>query len=200
MFASNSRSLIYKPNEFIGGSDNLYKFNCCGNCFIGCWNVNVLQGFRYLEDQFKYGDWSLAIFSENVSSLDASVKTVETNTKNQEIIKDLLKKFAKHQKKASNDIASAEEKYTKAIKLGVKDTELMIKDFAENTHRSENTGRSDSFSTIGADKGYSEIFEPEVSSENGELDPGDNIVTYKQFQLLEEKVDRFNNSAKRACG
>ena len=27
--------------------------------------------------------------------------------------------------------------------------------------------------------------------EGGEIDPGDNIVTYKQFQMLEEKVDRL---------
>ena len=34
---------------------------------------------------------SLAIFTENVSSLDKSIKTVETNAKNQEVIKNALR-------------------------------------------------------------------------------------------------------------
>ena len=58
---------------------------------------------------------SLAIFSENVSSLDASVKTVETNTKNQEIIKNSLEEIRKASEKASNDIASAEDKYNRLL-------------------------------------------------------------------------------------
>ena len=135
---------------------------------------------------------SLAIFSENVSSLDASVKTVETNTKNQEIIKDSLEEIRKASEKASNDIASAEEKYTKAIKLSVKDTELLIKDFAENTLIDLKTQADQTLLVLSEQiKGIQKFFEPEVSGEDGELEPGDNIVTYKQFQLLEEKVDRL---------
>ena len=135
---------------------------------------------------------SLAIFSENVSALDASVKTVETNTKTQEIIKDSLEEIRKASEKASNDIASAEDKYTKAIKLSVKDTELLIKDFAENTLIDLKTQADQTLLVLSEQiKGIQKFFEPEVSGEDGELDPGDNIVTYKQFQLLEEKVDRL---------
>ena len=135
---------------------------------------------------------SLAIFSENVSSLDASVKTVETNTKNQEIIKNSLEEIRKASEKASNDIASAEDKYIKAIKLSVKDTELMIKDFAENTLIDLKTQADQTLLVLSQQiQGIQKFFEPEVISEDGELEPGDNIVTYKQFQLLEEKVDRL---------
>ena len=41
-------------------------------------------------------------------------------------------------------------------------------------------------------KGIQKFFEPEVvEGEDGDVDPGDNIVTYKQFQLLENKVDQL---------
>lgn len=76
---------------------------------------------------------SLAIFTENVSSLDKSIKTVETNTENQEIIKDTLNDIRSAAEKASKDISSAETKYNQAIKLSVRDTEKVIKDFAETT-------------------------------------------------------------------
>lgn len=76
---------------------------------------------------------SLAIFTENVSSLDKSIKTVETNTENQEIIKDTLNDIRSAAEKASKDISAAETKYNQAIKLSVRDTEKVIKDFAETT-------------------------------------------------------------------
>ena len=135
---------------------------------------------------------SLAIFSENVSSLEASVKTVETNTENQEIIKSSLEEIRKASEKATDDISSAESKYTAAIKLSVKDTESLIKDFAENTLLDLKT-RADQTQLVLSEqiKGIQKFFEPEVSGEDGEIEPGDNIVTYKQFLLLEEKVDRL---------
>ena len=71
---------------------------------------------------------SLAIFTENVSTLDKSVKTVETNTANQEIIKNSLGDIRSAAEKASKDIAAAERKYNQAIKLSVQDTERVIKD------------------------------------------------------------------------
>ena len=76
---------------------------------------------------------SLAIFTENVSSLDKSVQTVETNTKNQEVIKNTLEDIRSAAEKASTDIAAAENKYNQAIKLSVQDTERVIKKFAETT-------------------------------------------------------------------
>ena len=76
---------------------------------------------------------SLAIFTENVATLDKSVKTIEDNTANQEIIKNSLGEIRTAAEKASDDLSSAERKYNSAIKLTVKDTERAIKDFAETT-------------------------------------------------------------------
>ena len=135
---------------------------------------------------------SLAIFTENVSTLDKSVKTVETNTANQEIIKNSLGDIRSAAEKASKDIAAAERKYNQAIKLSVQDTERVIKDFAETTlvdlkTQSDLTQMALSEQIMGIQK----FFEPDPSEEDGEMDGGDNIVTYKQFMVLENKVDQL---------
>ena len=127
---------------------------------------------------------SLAIFTENVSTLDKSVKTVETNTANQEIIKNSLGDIRSAAEKASNDIAAAERKYNQAIKLSVQDTERVIKEFAETTlvdlkTQSDLTQMALSEQIMGIQK----FFEPDPSEEDGEMDGGDNIVTYKQFMV-----------------
>ena len=46
--------------------------------------------------------------------------------------------------------------------------------------------------------GIQKFFEPDPSEEDGEMDGGDNIVTYKQFMVLENKVDQLI-VLKRAC-
>ena len=135
---------------------------------------------------------SLAIFTENVSTLDKSVKTVETNTANQEIIKNSLGDIRSAAEKASKDIAAAERKYNQAIKLSVQDTERVIKEFAETTlvdlkTQSDLTQMALSEQIMGIQK----FFEPDPSEEDGEMDGGDNIVTYKQFMVLENKVDQL---------
>ena len=135
---------------------------------------------------------SLAIFTENVSTLDKSVKTVETNTANQEIIKNSLGDIRSAAEKASKDIAAAERKYNQAIKLSVQDTERAIKEFAETTlvdlkTQSDLTQMALSEQIMGIQK----FFEPDPSEEDGEMDGGDNIVTYKQFMVLENKVDQL---------
>ena len=136
---------------------------------------------------------SLAIFTENVSSLDASVKTVETNTQNQEVIKASLDEIKSAAEKASKDISSAENKYNQAIKLSVRDTEKVIKTFAEETLMDLKTQADLTQMELSEQiKGIQKFFEPEVvEGEDGDVDPGDNIVTYKQFQLLENKVDQL---------
>ena len=135
---------------------------------------------------------SLAIFTENVSTLDKSVKTVETNTANQEIIKNSLGDIRSAAEKASKDIAAAERKYNQAIKLSVQDTERVIKEFAETTlvdlkTQSDLTQMALSEQIMGIQK----FFEPDPSEEDGEMDGGDNIVTDKQFMVLENKVDQL---------
>ena len=135
---------------------------------------------------------SLAIFTENVSTLDKSVKTVESNTANQEIIKNSLGDIRSAAEKASKDIAAAERKYNQAIKLSVQDTERLIKEFAETTLVDLKT-QSDMTQMVLSEQiqGIQKFFEPDPSEEDGEMDGGDNIVTYKQFMVLENKVDQL---------
>ena len=135
---------------------------------------------------------SLAIFTENVSSLDKSVKTVETNTANQEIIKNSLGDIRSAAEKASKDIASAERKYNQAIKLSVQDTERVIKDFAETTLVDLKTQADLTQIALSEQiQGIQKFFASDSSEEEGGVDAGDNIVTYKQFQALEIKVDQL---------
>ena len=135
---------------------------------------------------------SLAIFTENVSTLDQSVKTVETNTANQEIIKNSLGDIRSAAEKASKDIASAERKYNQAIKLSVQDTERVIKDFAETTLLDLKTQADLTQMELSEQiQGIQKFFASDPSDEDGEVDSGDNIVTYKQFQVLETKVDQL---------
>ena len=135
---------------------------------------------------------SLAIFTENVSTLDKSVKTVESNTANQEIIKNSLGDIRSAAEKASKDIAAAERKYNQAIKLSVQDTERVIKEFAETTLVDLKTQSDLTQMALSEQiKGIQKFFEPEPSEEDGETDGGDNIVTYKQFMVLENKVDQL---------
>ena len=135
---------------------------------------------------------SLAIFTENVSTLDKSVKTVESNTANQEIIKNSLGDIRSAAEKASKDIAAAERKYNQAIKLSVQDTERVIKEFAKTTLVDLKTQSDLTQMALSEQiKGIQKFFEPEPSEEDGETDGGDNIVTYKQFMVLENKVDQL---------
>ena len=135
---------------------------------------------------------ALAIFTENVSTLDKSIMTVETNTQNQEIIKSSLKDVRFAAEKASKDIAAAETKYNQAIKISVQDTERVIKDFAETTLLDLKT-QSDAtqMQLMEQIEGIQKFFAPETEDESGETDAGDNIVTQKQFLTLEAKVDRI---------
>ena len=135
---------------------------------------------------------SLAIFTENVSTLDKSVKTVETNTANQEIIKNSLGDIRSAAEKASKDIAAAEKKYNQAIKLSVQDTERVIKEFAETT-LVDLKSQSDLTQIELSEqiRGIQKFFASDPSEEDGEDDTGDNIVTYKQFLVLENKVDQL---------
>ena len=125
----------------------------------------------------------MAIFTENVATLDKSVKTIEDNTANQEIIKNSLGEIRTAAEKASEDLSFAERKYNSAIKLTVKDTERAIKDFAETTLTDL---KIQSDTTQRASEQISEIqkfFTVEESDEAGEIEETNNIVTYKQFQV-----------------
>ena len=138
---------------------------------------------------------SIAIFTENVSSLDESIKTVETNTKNQESIKETLAELRGAADKASQDIINADTRYNQAIKMSVQDTERLIQDFAENT-LNDLKAQSDA-SQIALTEQILEIqkfFAPKTEQEDGAeagVEPEDTLVTVKQFQALEKKVDEL---------
>jgi len=138
---------------------------------------------------------SIAIFTENVSSLDESIKTVETNTKNQETIKETLAELRGAADKASQDIINADARYNQAIKMSVQDTERLIQDFAENT-LNDLKAQSDA-SQVALSEQILEIqkfFAPKAEQEDGAeagVEPEDTLVTLKQFQALEKKVDEL---------
>ena len=138
---------------------------------------------------------SIAIFTENVSSLDESIKTVETNTKNQESIKETLAELRGAADKASQDIINADTRYNQAIKMSVQDTERLIQDFAENT-LNDLKAQSDA-SQVALSEQILEIqkfFAPKTEQEDGAeagVEPEDTLVTLKQFQALEKKVDEL---------
>ena len=138
---------------------------------------------------------SIAIFTENVSSLDESIKTVETNTQNQETIKQTLADLRSAAEKASDDITNADKRYNQAIKMSVQDTQRLIQDFAETT-LNDLKAQSDA-SQVALSEQILEIqkfFAPKTEQEDGSdvgVEPEDTLVTVKQFQALEKKVDEL---------
>jgi len=74
---------------------------------------------------------SIATFINRVEALDQSVKTIENNTQNQETIKATLSELKSATEKATKDLADADSRYNKGIKLGIQDTERLIKEFAQ---------------------------------------------------------------------
>ena len=138
---------------------------------------------------------TIAIFTERVGALEESIKTVETNTQNQETIKATLAELKTATEQASNDVANADKRYNQGIKLGIQDTERLIKDFAETTlqdlkSQSEvsQLALSEQISTIES------FFAPKPdpdSDDQEEVNKADALVTFKEFQVLENKVDEL---------
>ena len=140
---------------------------------------------------------TIAIFTERVGALEESIKTVETNTQNQETIKETLAELKTATEKASNDVANADKRYNQGIKLGIQDTERLIKDFAKTTledlkaqSETAQIELSEQISTIES------FFAPKPDPENGdgdqeELNKDDALVTFKEFQVLDNKVDEL---------
>jgi len=138
---------------------------------------------------------TIAIFTERVGALEESIKTVETNTQNQETIKETLAELKTATEKASNDVANADKRYNQGIKLGIQDTERLIKDFAKTTledlkaqSETAQIELSEQISTIES------FFAPKQDPENGdqdEINKDDALVTFKEFQVLDNKVDEL---------
>lgn len=138
---------------------------------------------------------ALAIFTENVAKLDESIKLVETNTENQETIKSTLVDLESSAKKASSEISGAGSKYTKAIKIAADDVEKLIQTFATKTlteiqSETEETQNALIEQISNMEKFFSRADEEgDEASDDGAA--GDKIVTYRQFQALENKVDQL---------
>ena len=74
----------------------------------------------------------------------------------------------------------------------MKQLELIGVEFAETTLVDLKT-QSDLTQMVLSEQiqGIQKFFEPDPSEDDGEIDGGDNIVTYKQFMVLENKVDQL---------
>ena len=138
---------------------------------------------------------SIAIFTENVSSLDKSIKTVETNTQNQETIKATLAELKGATEKATNDLTDADKRYNQGIKLGIQDTERVIQEFAQNTLSELESQSQNSLKLLSEQVALIEgYFEAESENEDIEVSEeleDDRSVTFKEFQVLESKVDEL---------
>jgi len=135
---------------------------------------------------------ALAIFTENVAKLDKSLETVESNAENQEVIKTSLDNIKSASEKASTDLAGAEGRYSKAIKISVQDTENLIKQFATTTLESIQSKNAVTQEQLSNQISNIEQFFSNLSAEeNADNATGDTIVTYRQFQVLENKVDQL---------
>lgn len=138
---------------------------------------------------------ALAIFTENVAKLDESIKLVETNTENQEIIKSTLVDLESSAKKASSEISGAGSKYTKAIKIAADDVEKLIQNFATKTLEEIQSETEETQNSLIEQISNMEKFFSKANEEGDEASDdgvsGDKIVTYRQFQVLENKVDQL---------
>ena len=123
------------------------------------------------------------------------IKTVETNTQNQETIKATLAELKTSTEKASNDLANADKRYNQGIKLGIQDTERLIKEFAQTTLEDLKSQSEVSQATLSEQISTIEsFFAPKPDPESGdqdEINKEDALVTFKEFQILENKVDEL---------
>ena len=133
---------------------------------------------------------ALAIFTENVAKLDKSLETIESNAENQDIIKTSLDSIKSASEKASTDLSGAENRYSKAIKISVKDTENLIKQFATTTLESIQSKNAVTQEQLSNQISNIEQFFQKKTTEESTVDV-DSIVTYRQFQVLENKVDQL---------
>lgn len=137
---------------------------------------------------------SIAIFSENVGDLAKAMKTVESNTANQEAIKSTLNTLESAALKASEDVSSADARYNNAIKIGITETERLIQQFASTTLE-ELKGQSFEVQTEISNKiaEIQKIFEPvETDSvDENAMQEVDNLVKSSQIEALDAKIDEL---------
>lgn len=135
---------------------------------------------------------ALAIFTENVAKLDESVKLIKDNTENQELIKSTLVDLEVTAQQAVDDITGAEVKYAKAMKLTLQEVQGLIQQFASTTLESIRSKTDKTQTELAAQISNMEKFFVQVDQAKDEAgNEGNSIVTYKQFQALENKVDQL---------
>ena len=94
--------------------------------------------------------------------------------------------------KASSDLTGAEGRYSKAIKISIQDTENLIKQFATTTLESIQSKNAITQEQLSSQiSNIEQFFQKKTAEENSENTGGDSIVTYRQFQVLENKVDQL---------
>jgi hypothetical protein len=137
---------------------------------------------------------SIAIFSENVGELAKAVKTVESNTENQETIKATLSALEDAALKASEDVSGADARYNNAIKIGITETERVIQDFASTTLEELKDQSFDTQMKLSEQIAeIKSIFEPSTPEEGEDQmeQEVDNLVKSSQIEALEAKIDEL---------
>ena len=139
---------------------------------------------------------SIAIFTERVGALETSMATIETNTKNQETIKNTLDTLQDAALKASDDVASADQRYNQAIKIGVTETERLINQFTTSTltklsdQVSEDTAELRSL--VAEMQKLAEVSPEEAPSQAPEMKPEIDISTPVEADKLDELKVKFD--------
>ena len=139
---------------------------------------------------------SIAIFTERVGALETAMGTIETNTKNQETIKNTLDTLQDAALKASDDVASADQRYNQAIKIGVTETERLINQFTTSTlsklsdQVSEDTAELRSL--VAEMQKLAEVSPDEAPSQAPEMKPEIDISTPVEVDKLDELKVKFD--------
>ena len=139
---------------------------------------------------------SIAIFTERVGALETAMATIDTNTKNQETIKNTLDTLQDAALKASNDVASADQRYNQAIKIGVTETQRLINQFTTSTlsklsdQVSEDTAELRSL--VAEMQKLAEVSPDEAPSQAPEMKPEIDISTPIEVDKLDELKVKFD--------
>jgi len=139
---------------------------------------------------------SIAIFTERVGALETAMATIETNTKNQETIQNTLDTLQDAALKASDDVASADQRYNQAIKIGVTETERLINQFTTSTlsklsdQVSEDTAELRSL--VAEMQKLAEVSPDEAPSQAPEIKPEIDISTPVEVGKLDELKVKFD--------
>jgi len=139
---------------------------------------------------------SIAIFTERVGALETAMATIETNTKNQETIQNTLDTLQDAALKASDDVASADQRYNQAIKIGVTETERLINQFTTSTlsklSDQVNEDTAELRSLVAEMQKLAEISPDEAPSQAPEMKPEIDVSTPVEVGKLDDLKVKFD--------